>query len=135
MLYSLKSLMWRQVGLKRTRDGLAEALHRIGFWNHYLLRSGQDSTRAHELANMLTVSALVAHAAFERAESRGTHYRSDHPEREDSRWCRRIALQIEPDGSIRADPLDTFPPTDRPLRNPSSGPMGPTTDSENPDGD
>ena len=112
MLYSLKSLMWRQVGLKRTRDGLVEAFDRIGFWNHYLVRSGIRTTRACELANMLLVSALVTCAALERTESRGTHYRTDHPTRDDARWCRHQAMRIADDGSIALDPQSTFMPTD-----------------------
>jgi L-aspartate oxidase len=39
LLYSLKSLMWRQVGLNRDAAGLRDARQRIGFWHHYLLRS------------------------------------------------------------------------------------------------
>ena len=36
LLYSLKSLMWRQVGLRRHADGLQDARSRIGYWHHYL---------------------------------------------------------------------------------------------------
>ena len=51
-------------------------------------------------AGVLTVSALVARAALARQESRGTHYRTDHPERDDARWCRHLFLEMEPDGTI-----------------------------------
>ena len=112
MLYSLKSLMWRQVGLKRTRAGLVEAFDRIGFWNHYLMRSGIHTTRACELANMLLVSALVARAALERTESRGTHYRSDYPTRDDARWCRHQLIELDEDGGIAVSVQATFAPTD-----------------------
>ncbi|MGA1525936.1 MAG: hypothetical protein ACO4CZ_18380, partial [Planctomycetota bacterium] len=60
MLYSLKSLMWREVGLVRAESSLAEAVHRIGLWNHYLERSAQHGRRAHELQNMLLNSALIS---------------------------------------------------------------------------
>ena len=112
MLYSMKSLMWRQVGLKRSAAGLAEALSRIGFWNHYLMRSWPTTNRGFELANMLTVSSLVARAALARQESRGTHYRVDHPERDDSRWCRRLFLQVEPDGTIALEEGQVQTPSD-----------------------
>jgi len=112
LLYSLKSLMWRQVGLRRTRDGLADARQRIAFWNHYLLRAGQQDRRVHELANMLTVAALVTEGALLRAESRGTHWRDDRPQRDDAAFCRRFFLQRAPDGQIRAEPGPLFAATD-----------------------
>ncbi|MCR9247616.1 MAG: L-aspartate oxidase [bacterium] len=102
LLYSLKSMMGRQVGLIRDARGLAEARSRIGFWNHCLVRADAQDQRACELANMLTVAALVATGAAERRESRGTHYRSDFGERDDDAFCRRIYLHREEDGSIRS---------------------------------
>ena len=79
MLYSLKSLMWRNVGLKRNAAGLRQAEQRIGLWHHYLMRATPTDRTGFQLANMLTVSALVARSAYERTESRGTHFRMDHP--------------------------------------------------------
>ncbi len=100
MLYSLKSLMWRQVGLIRDHQGLIEARERIDLWHHYLLASRPADQRGYELTNMLTVSALVAAAATEREESRGTHFRSDHPDRNDRRWCRHLMLRRNEKGAI-----------------------------------
>lgn len=100
MLYSLKSLMWRQVGLERDRARLQDALKRIAYWNHHLLRCSPRAQKGCELANMLTVSALVATSALQRIESRGTHYRTDHAERDDASWCRDVELQRAEDGSI-----------------------------------
>jgi L-aspartate oxidase len=115
LLYSLKSLMWRQVGLVRDADGLADACHRIAFWHHYLLRAPLRSRRVCELANMLTVSALVAGAAASRRESRGTHFRSDCATRDDSGYCRRIHLVRAGDGRIEVQLGPNHAPTDSPL--------------------
>jgi L-aspartate oxidase len=112
MLYSMKSLMWRQVGLKRSAKDLSDALHRIAFWNHYLLRYRPHTRHGFELANMLTVSALVARAAMAREESRGTHYRTDHPERDDARWCRHLFLEMETDGTIGLEEGEVLTPSD-----------------------
>ena len=101
LLYSLKSLMWRQVGLLRDRTSLVEARERIDLWHHYLLAAAPQNRQGHELTNMLTVSALVAAAAIERTESRGTHYRTDHPQRDDVNWCRHILLNKNADGEIQ----------------------------------
>jgi L-aspartate oxidase len=104
--------MWRQCGLRRDRDGLLDARARIGFWHHFLLRDSQTGRRVCELANMLTVAALVAEGALLRDESRGTHFRSDRPERDDARFCRRLFLRRSADGLIRAEPGPVFAPTD-----------------------
>jgi L-aspartate oxidase len=112
MLYSLKSLMWRQVGLLRNGEGLDEAVARIALWHHYLLRAQPRSQQACELSNMLTVSAMVATAALRREESRGTHYRTDHPDRDELAWCRRIRQRLAPDGTIDIALGPVLQPTD-----------------------
>ena len=100
MLYSLKSLMWRDVGLSRHAQGLEEASHRIQLWHHYLMRANPSTPAAYELGNMLLVSALITAAARERSESRGTHYRSDFPARDDDGWCRHVQLRRDEGGTI-----------------------------------
>ncbi len=114
LLYSLKSLMWRQVGLRRDARGLADARARIAFWHHYLLKAPLPDRSRCELANMLTIAALVADAGLARAESRGTHFRDDYPQRDDAKFCRRIFLERTRDGLIRTEPGPVHPPTDRP---------------------
>lgn len=113
LLYSLKSLMWRQVGLRRDAQGLADARWRIAFWHHYLLKAPLPDRARCELANMLTVAALVADSALARTESRGTHFRSDFPQRDDATGCRRTLVQRAADGSIRCDGGPLHAPTDR----------------------
>jgi L-aspartate oxidase len=116
MLYSLKSLMWRQVGLRRDAQGLQEARGRIAFWHHYLVRAPLLDRRACELANMLTVAALVTEAALRREESRGTHYRTDRPSRDDAHWCRHVHLERQDDGRIGIETGRLFAPTDQDAR-------------------
>ena len=113
LLYSLKSLMWRQVGLRRTAEGLADAQARIAYWHHYLQRAATPDRRVLELSNMLTVAALVTEGACLRAESRGTHYRDDRPARDDATFCRRIFLQRGADGQSVAEQGPLFEPTDQ----------------------
>ncbi len=119
LLYSLKSLMWRQVGLRRDASGLLDARARIAFWHHYLVRAPLQGRRACELANMLTVAALVAESSLLRAESRGTHFRSDFPTRDDAGFCRRIFLECTVDGAIRTVLGTNAAPTDSALADPS----------------
>jgi L-aspartate oxidase len=86
MTYSLKSLMWRQMGIVRRGPMVADAIERLDFWHGAVRRLAPPEPRAWELANMLTVARLAAVSALLREESRGTHYRADFgQEREDWR--------------------------------------------------
>lgn len=83
---SLKSLMWRNVGVRRDAEGLAEAAEYIDRWSRYVLASQFPDPNGWELQNMLYVARLTIHAALGRQESRGCHVRADFPERDDARW-------------------------------------------------
>jgi L-aspartate oxidase len=113
LLYALKSLMWRQVGLRREAEGMADARARIAFWHQYLTRGQLANRAACELANMLTVAALVTEAGLQREESRGTHFRTDANQRDDERFCRRIFLERADDGAISSNHGPLSQPTDR----------------------
>ncbi len=88
---SLRSLMVRKMGIVRDAAGLAEAGHDIQFWCRYVLGREFDSRAGWELQNLLTVARLMTAAAAAREESRGTHFRSDFPARDDARWRRHLA--------------------------------------------
>jgi L-aspartate oxidase len=109
IIYSLKALMWRQVGVERNRAGLEDALAKIRFWSRAVTDLGLDEPRAFELVNMLTIAHLSTLAALAREESRGTHYRTEftapRPEWQahsvleptlDGRRITRVALTHEP---------------------------------------
>jgi L-aspartate oxidase len=98
---SLRSVMWRNVGIERTADRLTETGEIIAFWSRYVMDKsflpatlGLETTIAGwELQNMLTVCYLITAAAQTRTESRGTHYRLDFPTRDDAHWLKHIAWQ------------------------------------------
>jgi L-aspartate oxidase len=87
---SLRSLMVRNMGITRNRAGLLEAEKRVAFWCRYVLRRELSTRAGWELQNLLTVARLMIWAALQRTESRGVHFRSDHPERDDLRWQRHL---------------------------------------------
>jgi len=71
--------MWRNVGIVRTGNRLADALDMIHFWCRYSLDKIFDDLGGWEIQNMLSCAALVTAAARAREESRGTHTRTDFP--------------------------------------------------------
>ena len=58
----------------------------------------QDVLGAYELGYMLDCAEATVISAIERKESRGAHFRTDYPERNDEEWLRHIDLQLGPDG-------------------------------------
>ena len=76
---SLRSAMWRNVGIERTGAMLTDAVDMLEFWARYTLDKIFDEPDGWEVQNMLTVAHLVAQSALWRAESRGCHMRTDAP--------------------------------------------------------
>ncbi|MBC8451139.1 MAG: L-aspartate oxidase [Planctomycetes bacterium] len=113
--YSLKSLMWRQLGIEREAEAIEDALDKIGLWTRAVQDLTEPCARSYELLNMLTVARLVALGAIAREESRGVHYRTDFPN-EDPAW-RAHSLQVPrtSDGEILGVELERIPITPRPV--------------------
>jgi len=77
---SLRSAMWRNVGIQRTGSKLRDAVEMFDFWGRYTLDKIFDDPTGWETQNMLLVGALMARSALWREESRGCHARDDFPE-------------------------------------------------------
>jgi L-aspartate oxidase len=77
--YSLKSLMWRQMGIERTGEQIEDALAKIRLWSRAVRELGTSEPATWELLDLLTVAHLAALGARVRTESRGVHSRTDHP--------------------------------------------------------
>jgi L-aspartate oxidase len=90
---SLQSLMWRNMGVRREKDGLTEALESIDHWRRYVLPRPFSDPTGWELQNMLCASRLMLQAATEREETRGSHVRLDFPETDELHWNRRIRFR------------------------------------------
>ena len=87
---SLRALMWRNVGITRKGQMLAEAEEIIQFWQRYVMDKVFDEPSGWECQNMLTLALLMAEGAERRKESRGVHYRGDFPLRDDKDFLRNI---------------------------------------------
>jgi len=77
---SLRSLMWRNVGIERNGPHLQETAEIINFWGQYVMDKLFENPAGWEIQNMLTVARLMTAAAYHRRESRGVHFRADYPE-------------------------------------------------------
>ncbi len=92
---SLKSLMWRAVGVRRTGPELQQATDTLDSWCQYALARQLPDPAGWELQNMLTVARVMTQAALRREESRGVHLRLDFPEKDDPLWRSRHGIKRE----------------------------------------
>lgn len=97
MLNSIKSLMWKDVGIVRRGDSLQQATRRLSDWSNYVFQCAFRSPSGWELVNVLTCAHAVAASALRRTESRGGHFRTDFPSPDDA-WRRHSRYTRDDDG-------------------------------------
>jgi fumarate reductase flavoprotein subunit len=110
----MQQIMTGKVGIFRTGADLEEAVHRL---QALLVRSRSIGLRtrrdgpnpelvtAYRTQKMLKVALCIATGALTRTESRGAHFREDHPRRDDAQWLKRTL-------AMWRDPNDTLPSLD-----------------------
>ena len=77
-LPNLQSLLWDKVGIIRSGEGLIDMANILASWQTTI---PQPSDRPwFELNSLVICGRLMTEAALLRAESRGTHFRTDFPE-------------------------------------------------------
>ncbi len=86
----LRQVMTRNAGVLRSMQGLAQALAGAP--------AGRGSA-AFETANLAQLALALSELAGRRTESRGAHWRADHPE-PDPAWQVRQAVWRPPDGTL-----------------------------------
>jgi len=84
VLEQLQETMWKQVGILRSGKELKAAIDTIG--SLQLPHTNRESRGERELCNLHLLGLLVARSALARQESRGSHYRSDCPYRDDDEF-------------------------------------------------
>lgn len=83
----VRDLLWRDVGILRSARHLKQAAEELAAMQ--LSRPpGTAAREEHELYNVWILGLLIARCALAREESRGSHYRSDFPYRDDDRFAR-----------------------------------------------
>ncbi len=98
VLYSLKSMMWRQMGVVRRASDLVDALPRLDLWMRAVVGLSAPNRSSYELINMLTVARLALGTAGFREESRGAHFRADYPDRDEDEWAVHTRIHPERNG-------------------------------------
>ena len=118
--------MHQHVGVYREEDGLATA-HDVVLrlkeeaQTTWIDDGGslfnQDVLSALELGHVLDVAEAIVVAAQARTESRGSHFRTDHPEREDAGWLHHQLVTVgvggRPELSSAPGQLTRWQPQDR----------------------
>jgi succinate dehydrogenase / fumarate reductase flavoprotein subunit len=113
---AMEAAMMGDVGIFRNEKGMAAAIETLkGIREAYretgvrdaASRFNTDLQETLELGNLLDCALLSAETALNRTESRGSHSREDHTERDDSRWLKHSLAWLQGDG-VRIDykPLD-----------------------------
>ena len=74
----VRRLMWERVGILRSRESIKRALLEF----EQIARA----PLARASRNFLSVATVIARSALWREESRGAHFRTDFPERDDEHW-------------------------------------------------
>ncbi|MEM4265406.1 MAG: FAD-binding protein, partial [Thermoplasmata archaeon] len=103
----MKQTMIEKVGIFRNGPQMKEALDKIlelkeRYQNIRVMNKGRkynlDYLRAYELWGMLELAHVITLGAIKREESRGSHYRTDFPKRDDARFLKHTIAAWTPDG-------------------------------------
>ncbi len=111
----LQGMMQDLVGIVRREDEMRRAAEALGALRDRAARAGVSGHREYnpgwhtalDLANLLTVSEAVVRSALERTESRGGHFRDDHPEKDPAQGEVNLVVQRGTDGAmtVRREPV------------------------------
>ncbi len=121
----MQQLMTEKVSVFRDESSLTEALEELQTLKRRFQNVGLTNTssvfnmelqEAFELGNMLSLAEVIVTSALARKESRGAHFRSDHPERNDTEWFKHTFAKQTPAGlnlTYKAVSVTRFTPQKR----------------------
>ena len=106
--YALQDMMQDQVGIVRTEEDVQRALEAIQKLRDRAQRVSVNGNREYnpgwhtalDLHSLLTVAEAIARSAITRKESRGAHFREDHPEKDESEGNLNTVIKKHADGSM-----------------------------------
>jgi L-aspartate oxidase len=85
-------VMTERAGVLRSHDGLAAGAAELAGLSRRT--TDQVDVAAWETTNLLTVASALLAVAQEREETRGSHWREDHPEPDDAAWRRHLDVTL-----------------------------------------
>jgi L-aspartate oxidase len=98
LIAALRQDMWVYAGLLRTNLQLLEGFasqQEFADGLKKLTRQGKGSRRLAEALALSRVANAILHAALARTESRGAHFRSDFPKRDDEEFQKHSVLHLD----------------------------------------
>ena len=107
---AMRDVMTEKVGLFRQAEAMHAAVEQIaGLKERYgrvvLDNRGErfnyDLVDTLELEGMLDLAEVTALGAWQRTESRGSHFRTDYPTRDDAGWLKHTMADYNPRGLAR----------------------------------
>jgi succinate dehydrogenase / fumarate reductase flavoprotein subunit len=109
--HELQRMMQDLVGIVRREDEMRQALDGIAALRDRAARVGVAGNREYnpgwhtalDLDNLLTVAEAVTVAAIERRESRGGHFREDHPDKDASYGSFNIVIRKDSSGGMQLE--------------------------------
>ena len=125
LLDRLKNIMSDRVGIFRTKKDLASALQEIAmvrddYKDVYIsgdcLRYSQELVNIIEFASMLDLAEVIALGGLNREETRGSHFRTDFPKRNDGEWLKHTLVTMKdgrPEISYKDVKIDKYEPKER----------------------
>ena len=107
--HDLQSIMQDLVGIVRRESEMQKALTGLAALRERAAKVGVGGNReynpgwhtAMDLPNLLAISEAITRSALERKESRGGHFREDHPEKDPAAATFNIVLRKASDGAMQ----------------------------------
>jgi len=121
----MKASMTSQVGIFRKEHDLKTAEEKIKELKRRFLKIGlkqrdlafnNEFIQYWELEGMLHLAEVIVEGALTRKESRGSHFREDHPDRDDEHWLRHTLAYKTPEGTrldYKEVTITSYPPGER----------------------
>src|SRR6266699_883298 len=100
LLTKIREVMWQDASIMRGGKELAGAIKQLEAIEPP--KSDKSGRGGHELRNLHTLALVMTRTALAREESRGSHYRSDFPFRNDEDFAKHSSLQKGKD--VRFEP-------------------------------
>ncbi|MFH1010576.1 MAG: L-aspartate oxidase [bacterium] len=105
----LQRLMWDYVGIVRSDFRLHRVEHRVRLLEHEIMEfywRTKVTEPLIELRNLALVARLIVHCALSRRESRGLHFTTDYPDRNDAQFRKDTILSY---GSLSGNVQSELP--------------------------